>query len=155
MPSRDTFDDEDDLFGREPASRRARQRTNPVLIIGLVVGGLLLLGLVGCGGLMFLFRQAGPPMKPAGADAAVIEPEGGKEGPRRIYKRDEFRGLVLHKNPAEVIAAVGRPDGTDDTPDGKPRTWYYWSRVLNPATGKPDSGILDFDGDRTVVRVRW
>jgi len=155
MPNLDTFDDEDDLFRRDPRAPRARQDTNPMLVVGLVVGGVLLFGLAGCGGLMFLFRQAGPPIKPAAADAAVIEPEGGKEGPRRIYKRDEFRGLVLHKNPAEVIAAVGRPDGTDDTPEGKPRTWYYWSRVLNPATGKPDIGILDFDGNRNVVGVRW
>src|SRR5262245_46867062 len=159
MPLRDDFDDEDDLYGNSlppPPPRPSRQGANSTVIILVVVGCVALVVLLICAGLFLMaFRGAEPPAKPVAASkVAVIQPAGEKERMFRVYTREEFRHLVMGKTPKEVMAAVGRPDNTDDRPDGSPRTWYYWSSVTNPATGRGDKGILDFQDGKVVV-VRW
>jgi hypothetical protein len=154
--SRHRPDDNRDDYDDRPRGKKS----NAPPIIALVVGGGLFLLLV-CGGVLVLLgwvampgRQVAQNAAAPPTDAAVIQPAGGKEGEKRTYTREEFRQLVMGKTPEEVIAAVGRPSSTNDNPDSSPRTWYYWSRVTNPATGKPDSGILEFAGGK-VSQVRW
>jgi hypothetical protein len=163
MP-RDRRDDDRDEYERDDP-RPAPKRSNTPLIIGLVVGaGVVLVGALACGGL-FLFGWWAMPGGPVAqnppvaqgpvADAKVIQPAGGKDGDaKRVYTRDEFRAAVKGKTPEQVIAAVGRPSVTNDNPDGTPRTWFYGDRVTDPATGKPDRGVLDFAGGK-VSEVRW
>ncbi len=76
------------------------------------------------------------------------------ESASKVYTRDEFRAATMGKTPEQVIAAVGRPNTTMDNTDGTPGTWQYWSKVMNPNTGKPDDGKLDFKGG-VVAEVRW
>lgn len=174
MPRDHEHDDADDYRDDYHPRRRKTSGTNPVLIVALVVGGLLVVGFVVCGGLMFLWRMepiAPAPGQPAAVvEANVIQPAGGKEGvePARlggenrarlggvklVYTREEFKTLVMGKTPEEVIAAVGQPDSTQERPDGTQTTWHYDNRVTNPATTKPSTGILEFK-DGKVVEVRW
>jgi hypothetical protein len=121
---------------------RRKSGMSPGLVVGLVLGGVLFVTVI-VGGLVFAV-VAGPKAGATQRAAAA----------NRVWTRDEFRAAVMGKTPEEVIAAVGRPDGTDDAPDGRPLVWYYWDRVMNPATGDTDSGILDFEGGR-VAGVRW
>jgi outer membrane protein assembly factor BamE (lipoprotein component of BamABCDE complex) len=161
MPRRDEFEDEDDAgyLPPPPPPPRPRQGSNPTVIILVVLGAVALVGLIVCGG-MFAWLVGGrgvdaPANQPA-PEARVIEPAVGKDGTIRqqIFTRDKFKQLVMGKTPEEVIAAVGRPNATDDRPDGSPETWYYYGRVTNPATGKADSGKVEFENGK-VVGVRW
>src|SRR4051812_50228738 len=68
-------DDDRDEPAREPRRRdKGKGGTSPITIILLVLGGVFVLGVVACGGLMFLgFRKA---------EQQVRQGEGGKgEGP--------------------------------------------------------------------------
>jgi hypothetical protein len=121
---------------------RRKSGMSPGLVLGLVLGGVLFVTVV-IGGLVFAV-VAGP--KAGATQRAAVA--------NRVWTRDEFRAAVMGKTPEEVIAAVGRPSDTSDAPDGSPETWYYWGRVTNPATGKADRGMLDFEGGK-VAGVRW
>jgi hypothetical protein len=55
------------------------------------------------------------------------------------YTRAMFRDLVMGKTPAEVTAAVGKPDRT--VVSGTADFWYYDGRTTNPATGKADNKV--------------
>lgn len=55
-----------------------------------------------------------------------------------VYMREDFRKLVLGKTPAEVIAAVGRPDSTGDI-SGVGAMWYYKNRTKDSVSGKLDT----------------
>lgn len=71
----------------------------------------------------------------------------------KTYTRDEFRKLVVGKTPDEVIAAVGRPDSTQDS--GRDPTWYYDSRTRDPVSGKIDFHAQVIFQDGKVVRVNY
>jgi len=128
MPRPDHFEDETDDYRDDPRSARPRGTTNPALIVGLVAGGALLVGLLVCGGMVFLFRaapagpqvaQQTPTPQPAAEDAAVTQPTGAgartkaaKEGAKRVFTREEFRKAVIGKRKREVVALLGEPDLT-------------------------------------------
>jgi hypothetical protein len=162
--SRDRYGEEDDYRDDHPS--RPRPSTNPALIVGLILGGVVL-GVLVCGGLfaMMAFRGGGAQVPQAQvADETTVDvgpenevdinPLGGKEGDAtKVYSRDEFKRLVLGKSPEEVIAAVGRPASFHNE-DDEPIRWHYSQRALNPATGKADSAWVEFV-DRKVIRVSW
>jgi len=171
MP-RDRFgdaDDHDDYPAHPP-----RKSGNPALVIGLVVGGLMLLGAVVCGGVMIWFgarveqtqrerdeaaaakAPIAMPVVKDGVDPARLGGENRARlgGVKLVYTREEFKTLVMGKTPEEVIAAVGQPDSTQERPDGTQTTWHYDNRVTNSATTKPSTGILEFK-DGKVAEVRW
>jgi hypothetical protein len=58
---------------------------------------------------------------------------------KKVYTREEFRQLVMDKTPEEVIAAVGRPDSTQDPPGTLGvQHWYYKARTFDPVSNKTD-----------------
>ena len=127
-------DDERDL----PPARRT---VNPLLLVMAVVGGgLLLAGCVAVGGFALLWSQveSGRP-KPTEAQEA-----------KAAYTREGFRALVIGKTEAEVIAAVGEPDGIQG---GGDPIWYYHGRTRDPVTGTIDGSVLVILKDGKVVRV--
>jgi hypothetical protein len=153
MPS-DHYDRDEDDYKPPPK----KSLGNPTLVIGLVVGGALVLVLLVVVVLVSVFWLKAEPKAAEGDAPTVVErnqPAGGKVGDaKKVYTRDVFRDLVMGKTTADVIAAVGRPGKTSDHPDGTPKTWYYYGRVMNPATDKPDDAMLDFQNG-TVIGVRW
>jgi len=129
MPRRDDSDDFDD-YRDDFSAERPRKTTNPALTVALVLGGVLLVGLLVCGGFaaVFLFRGADPPppmvaqranldnpaaMQPAdplpNLDPVMAQPEPGATKPVAISQQD-FERKVRDKTRKEVIAAVGRPN---------------------------------------------
>ena len=157
MP-RDRDDDGDDYL---PFPQQ-HKGTNPTLIIALVVGGVLLLGVLVCGGLIAMFAwrtgpqaadQPAPAVEEQAADPAALGPTraGRKEGTNRTYTRDEFKTLVMGKTEAEVIAAVGRPDSSSQ--DGDRIKWTYRKRTIDPATGQVDAAIFVQFTDGKVSNV--
>jgi hypothetical protein len=128
MPQRDDLGEADD-YRDDFSSDRPRKTTNPALVVGLVLGGVLLLVLLVCGGFaaVFLFRGADAPpamavQQAAVADAAIRQPdpvpgpepampEPGATKPATLSRKD-FEGKVRDKTRNEVIAAVGRPNET-------------------------------------------
>jgi hypothetical protein len=162
MPRRDRFGDEDDY--RDDYPPRRRKTTNPALIIGLVLGGVLLVVLV-CGGLfaMMAFRGADAQVQqaqavqaeraaagPAGEMGAVNEPPGRQDGMRRLYTRDEFKQFVMGKSEQEVIDALGKPNVADEEGDAK--LWIYRNRTTVPATGKTDAQVsLRLQGGKVIA----
>jgi hypothetical protein len=128
MPQRDDLGEADD-YRDDFSSDRPRKTTNPALVVGLVLGGVLLLVLLVCGGFaaVFLFRGADPPgpmavQQAAVADAAIRQPDpvlgpepavpdAGATRPTTLSRKD-FEDKVRDKTRNEVIAAVGRPNET-------------------------------------------
>ena len=117
---------------------RYRRTGNSVALwLIVVIGGAIL---VLCGG--------------GGAVAAFVlwkaKPGAVTGGQKKTYTRDEFRKLVVGKTEAEVIAAVGRPDGTQNY--GTP-FWFYHGVTVDEVSGKTDtSAQLVFKGG-VVERV--
>lgn len=56
---------------------------------------------------------------------------------KKTYTRAEFKALVVGKTPEQVIAAVGKPDSTQESSIGQ--TWYYRETTVDPITGKADA----------------
>jgi outer membrane protein assembly factor BamE (lipoprotein component of BamABCDE complex) len=71
----------------------------------------------------------------------------------KVYGRAEFREMLMGKTPAEVIAAVGKPDRTAD--DTHSQLWTYVRRTKDPVTGKLDSDTFVHFRDGKVVRVNF
>jgi hypothetical protein len=157
MPHPNEFEDEDDQFDDRPPPRR-RQRTNPALIVLMVVGGLAVLGLVLCVGLVGWVGMravdvpAGPVAQNAMPEAADSRKGLGTtvQGPNRTYTREEFRQLVMRKTEQEVIEALGKPNVADEAPDSK--LWIYRNRTTDPATGKTDPQVtVRLEGGKVVA----
>lgn len=55
--------------------------------------------------------------------------------------RSEFRGKIMGLSPDEVVAAIGKPDDTQELFPGEP-TWIYLERTSDPITGKVDKGVI-------------
>jgi hypothetical protein len=136
-----------DDYDEQPPSR---QGTSPVLIIVLVLGGLFMLGVLACGAFAFIGWRAAPVPQQGPPVAVQADPLKGAKGMTRVYTRQEFRDLVMGKTQSEVIAAVGKPDSTQD--DGLGVNWYYYNRTTDPVAGKIDgSAQVVFKGGRVTA----
>lgn len=62
---------------------------------------------------------------------------------KKTYTREEFSKLVVGKNPAEVLEAVGKPDSTAGSSRGD-QHWSYNRITVDPITGKIDSSAMVF-----------
>ena len=139
----DRFHDEEDDYGDDTPPRKS---TNPALVIGLVLSGLLV-GLVVCAGLaMFVFWAApspAPPRKAAAVDTGAT---------KQVYTRDAFATLVVGKTKDEVLKILGQPESTNEGAE----SWRYLEVTTDPVTGKTDhSTTLWFDAHGRVERVSF
>jgi hypothetical protein len=142
--------DERDDYDDQPR----RPGTSPVLILALVFGGLLVLGVVGCGVFGFLAFRAAP--VPAGAPGADVDETSGipdPKNPEPFYTRQRFRELVMGKTPDEVIGAVGRPDETTEA--GDVIRWTYRDRVREPGPGKRSATPVVVFREGKVAEVQY
>jgi hypothetical protein len=154
MP-RHQWDDGDDDYRERPQSR---QTTSPVLITALVLGGLLLVGAVACGGLALFWTRSAD--RAANEQAAIVaEAEGArlvaeaKATAAKVYTREEFRDLVMGKTPGEVRTLLGPPKRESESPNRV--VWHYQERTTDPATSKLDrEAQVVFENER-VVRVGY
>ncbi|MBN8474411.1 hypothetical protein [Sulfuritalea sp.] len=71
-----------------------------------------------------------------GAAKRAQEPQTKAEPARKLIPRYEFKALVFEKNWDGVIAAVGKPDRTQEL-NGR-EVWHYIGRTYDPITNKPD-----------------
>jgi hypothetical protein len=71
---------------------------------------------------------------------------------KKTYTREQFKNLIIGKNQEGVIAAVGKPDTTQEF-GGEP-TWYYNGIATDPVTGKVGDAQLIFK-DGVVIRVNY
>ena len=112
---RDRFPDEDDMYGDKSTPPRPRKPTNPALVLGLVLGGVLLLVVLICGTFAAMFfmrmdhqaRQAAaesamvetaPPVRPDNAPGGQVRPMGKGPGARPVpYSRKDFEAKVRGK----------------------------------------------------------
>jgi hypothetical protein len=126
-------------------SNWGRIMSRQTLLVVLCVAAVGLIGLVtaGCGGL-YLLTRGGP--APAGG-GEVVAPAGPK-----LLMRADFEAKVLGKTADEVLAAVGRPDSTQEG-TGRSPVWYYKNRTVDPVTGKTDWMIQVVFADGRVDRV--
>jgi len=143
--ARDRFHDEEDDFRDEV---RPHKSTNPALVIGLVLGGLLI-GLLVCAGLsMFAFWAApspAPPQKAGAVDTGTT---------KRIYTRDAFATVFVGKTKDEVLKLLGQPESTEGAAGAE--NWRYLQVTTDPGTGKTDdSTTLWFDAHGRVERVSF
>jgi len=143
--ARNRFHDEEDDY-RD--GTRSRKSTNPALIIGLVLGGLLVV-LVVCAGLaMFAFWAAPSPAPPQ--NAPVIDTGTTKQ----VYTREAFATLVVGKTKDEVRKILGQPESTNGGAGSE--SWRYLQVTTDPVTGKADhSTTLWFDAHGRVERVSF
>lgn len=77
-------------------------------------------------------------------------PAESKQAAKR-WTREEFRKTVVGKTPDEVIAAVGKPDRTNDFDDRK--SWFYKELTTDPITDKVDKSITVRFKDGRVYEV--
>lgn len=73
--------------------------------------------------------------------------------PPRLYSRDEFKQLLLHKTEAEVVDVVGRPYRTSH--DSDTLYWHYPSRTKDPQTSRPDSDAQVIFREGKVVSINY
>lgn len=78
---------------------------------------------------------------------------GGSSAEPKVWLREEFRQAILGKTPEQVIAAVGKPDSTQDSSGDQ--SWYYRKRTKDPVTGKLDSVAQVIFERGVVVRVNY
>lgn len=144
-PERDDYDD-------LPPDRR--RRSNPAVGILLVLAGVavILLGVCGGGGALFWMRAE--PAAPAGPAVAPVGRAGAADSgaTRRVYDRDEFKGLVLGENPAKVRELAGPPDRVEE--QERP-VWHYTGRTRDPVSGRVDGDTTVVFGNGVVVEVRF
>jgi hypothetical protein len=83
-----------------------------------------------------------------GVEATVLfaffpgEPDRGRPQPDRglaAYSRADLAALLTGKTEAEVLDAVGKPDGTSE--DSQATYWHYRNRTRDPVTGATDSDV--------------
>jgi hypothetical protein len=153
--SRHQWDDGDDDYRKQP---QPRPSASPVLVIALVVGGLLLVGAVACGGLALFWTRSAD--RAANEQAAIVAEAKGarvmaeaKAKAAKFYTRDEFRDLVMGKTAGEVRTLLGSPKKESESP--KRVVWHYPERTTDPATSKLDGEArVVFENER-VVRVDY
>jgi outer membrane protein assembly factor BamE (lipoprotein component of BamABCDE complex) len=71
----------------------------------------------------------------------------------KVYTRQEFSAKVIGKTSDEVIAAVGKPNSTQQF--GRDPNWYYDYRTYDPITGKKDPMIQVVFVNGVVERVNY
>ncbi|HKB00942.1 MAG TPA: hypothetical protein VKD90_01925 [Gemmataceae bacterium] len=131
-----------------------RRQTSGLVIVVIVLGSLMLFGVVACVGLLLFGWTSAP--KPMGGPAAVVvqnDPDEIIAGTRRIYSQKEFRDLVLGKTPDEVVAAVGKPDITDQEADTV--RWTYRGRVKGPRADDPVAAAVVVFRDGKAAEVEY
>jgi hypothetical protein len=151
MTHRDDFQDEDDASYAPPPTAPPRSGSNPTVVVLVVLGVVALVGLAVCGGLFAWtgMRLAAPPAQPLDIPAAN-RPAPPDEGSRRVYTRDEFWRLVMGKTEQEVIAELGQPNASKETPDAK--VWTYRNRTMIRLGGKSDPQVtVRLEGGRVVA----
>ena len=79
------------------------------------------------------------------------EPAGPTKPP--AVTRPEFTRLVLGKEKAEVIQAVGKPDGTSQ--DDQATYWHFKKRTRDPLTSKIDTDVQVVLNDGKVVSIHY
>jgi hypothetical protein len=145
----DPRDDYDDL----PPDPRPRPRSNSAAITVLILGGLILLMVVACGGIMAAFwLRAGPIGPPPAAPVAVVH-----EGPdvgatRRIFDRADLKAEIVAANGDAVRNRLGAPNRIDI---GPPEVWHYAGITRDPATGKIDQDAAVVFKYGRVAEVRF
>ena len=82
----------------------------------------------------------------------VFDPTMGHPPPK-VYERQELQSLI-GKTPDEVVAKLGKPGRTSDH-NGKPDMWTYYSRSLDPVTGKVDGVMFIHFSDGKVRNVNF
>ena len=102
--------------------------------------------------------QAAQATAPAAANAQPAE-AGAARGPdAKRYTRDEFRKLVWGKQPAEILALIGKPERTtpyrDDGRRVTEETWDYRSLTTDPISGATDARVTLTFGQSNPVSVR-
>src|SRR5262249_9580619 len=127
---------------------RRRKNTNPALVIGLVLGGLLVV-LVICAGLSMLVFWAAPspapPQKAAAVDTGAT---------KQVYTREAFGTVVVGKTKDEVLKLLGQLESTIGGAGSE--NWRYLHVTTDPATGKADgSTTLWFDAHDRVERISF
>lgn len=132
----------------ELSVRRPRRRKVPdwawaiLILVGLVAATA---GLIGVSALRGDRPDGG---RPAGWTAPG----------HHVYDREEFRDLLLGKSPDEVLAAVGRPESTQDTRHafvGHQQNWYYRNVTRDPVTGEVDRSVQVNFRNGVVVSVNF
>jgi len=144
--ARERYGEADD-YRDDPRSGRQPKTTNAAHIVGLVLGGMLLLGVLACVGVGFLFWAA--PAQPPAPPAANAD---GNETAKQVYARDAFAKLVVGKTRDEVRKILGQPESTNEGAE----SWRYLEVTTDPVTGKTDhSTTLWFDAHGRVERVSF
>lgn len=90
--------------------------------------------------------------KPSGGLPSPAD-HGSKSAEKKVYLRDEFRSLVMGKTTDEVLAAVGKPDRTQDS--GSTFFWQYNNLAKDPITGEIDSTTQVTFEDGKVISVDY
>jgi hypothetical protein len=145
----DPRDDYDDL----PPDPRPRSRSNPAAVTILILGGLVLLMIVACGGIMAAFwLRSGPVGPPPAAPVAVVNEGPDVRATRRIFDRGDLKADILTATGDAVRNRLGAPNRIDI---GPPEVWHYAGITRDPATGKIDQdAALVFKNGR-VAEVRF
>ncbi len=71
----------------------------------------------------------------------------------RNLPRDQFRSLVMGLNPDALIAAIGRPDDTQE--NAGETYWYYRNVAVDPVTGRPSAQVQIIWGNNVVREVNF
>lgn len=143
MPRRARLDDDYGEYELAPKRKKANPNTMLLVVIAVVVVGLVVL----CGGVTLMFFYG------AGRGANQVGRQVKEEG-KKAVSRNEFRRLVIGKTPAQVIAAVGKPDQTTES-NGVPSMWLYRNRTRDLVTGKVDSSAALFFQNGVVDDVTY
>ncbi len=76
-----------------------------------------------------------------------------KDANDKVWLRDDFRSSIMGLDQNEVIAAVGKPDSTQES--GEDQIWYYARKTRDPITDKIDGNAQVIFQRGIVVRVNY
>jgi hypothetical protein len=112
----------------------AHKTSHTTIVLAGLLGAALLIAAVGTAGFVAAFGWYSTQ-----ARTTTSQPTA-----KKVWTRDEFKALVVGKNPTEIEAAVGKPDSTNEFA-GSVR-WRYKERTTDPVTGKTDLSADVFFG---------
>lgn len=124
------------------------RKSNTGLVVGLVLGGaglLLVLVVGGCVGFLYLGKK-----------------DTTKQAVQQLPTRDEFRAKWVGKTSAELLAALGKPESTDDYQGSPTVTWHYGelfgsqAYARDPVTDKPERFVrFEIGRDGVIIKVEF